>query len=600
MNLSELSVGELRFEGLVEPLGLGVPAPRLSWITTAERPGWHQAAYRVEVDRAGGSQETGWVRSDESVLVAWPFATLRSRDRARVRVQVRGVDGIESAWSEGTAVEIGLLEPDQWQAAMITPEGEEDATAPQPAPLLRHGFELQGAPAGARLYVSAYGLYEIELNGQRVGDHVLTPGWTSYHHRLRYATYDVTGLLQPGANAAGALLADGWYRGNLGFSGGIRNLYGDRLGLLFQLEVTYADGTTQLVCSDGTWRASEGPIRLADLYDGETYDARREQDGWSSPGFDDAGWHGVRPLAFDPATLVAPTAPPMRRVELVAPQTITRSPSGRTIVDFGQNLVGRLRITVRGDGGEEVTLRHAEVLEDGELCTRILRKAKATDRYVLRGGGAETWEPRFTFHGFRYAEITGWPADLQASDVQAVVCHSDLERRGWFTCSEALLERLHDNVVWSVRGNTLDVPTDCPQRDERLGWTGDIQVFAPAATFLSDVGGFLVSWLADLAVEQEELQGVVPVVVPNVMGDSVPAAAAWGDAAVVVPWVLYERTGDRGVLESQFDSMCAWVDVVAERAGDRHLWEHGFQFGDWLDPTAPPDRSAAARTDPYL
>jgi alpha-L-rhamnosidase len=269
-------------------------------------------------------------------------------------------------------------------------------------------------------------------------------------------------------------------------------------------------------------------------------------------------------------------------------------------VDFGQNLVGRVRLRVEGPAGTVVTLRHAEVLEDGELGTRPLRQAAATDRYVLRGGGPEEWEPAFTFHGFRYVEVDGWPGELARDALRAVVLHSDLRRTGWFECSDELINRLHENVVWGMRGNVLDVPTDCPQRDERLGWSGDIQVFAPTASFLYDCTGFLSSWLADLAVEQVDV-GTVPLYVPYIpLPFPLAPTAAWGDAAVVVPWVLYERTGDAAVLERQYASMTRWVDQVADLAGEDHLWDAGMQLGDWLDPSAPPDRPADARTDRYL
>jgi alpha-L-rhamnosidase len=326
------------------------------------------------------------------------------------------------------------------------------------------------------------------------------------------------------------------------------------------------------------------------------------------PGYDDAGWQRVATLERDLGALVAPTGPPIRRVETVEPVSVTRSPSGAPIVDFGQNLVGRLRITIRGEPGRTITLRHAEVLEDGELCVRPLRSAAATDRYTLRGGGLETWEPRFTFHGFRYAEITGWPGEVDPDAIRAVVCHSDLERTGWFECSDPLVNRLHENVVWSMRGNFLDVPTDCPQRDERLGWTGDIAVFAPTASFLYDCAGFLTSWLADLFAEQREAAGRVPAVVPDVLPppdassihDWTAPTAGWGDAAVLVPWVLYQRFGDQQVLEDQHESMRSWVELVASLAGSQRVWHDGFQWGDWLDPAAPPDRPELGRTDPGL
>jgi alpha-L-rhamnosidase len=451
----------------------------------------------------------------------------------------------------------------------------------------------------ARLYMTALGVYEMQLNGVTVGDHVLDPGWTSYHHRLRYQTFDVTSLLHEGRNAIGAILGDGWYRGRFGFDGGRRNIYGDRLALLAQLEITYANGTMEQIVTDETWRAARGPILASDIYDGETYDARRELPGWLSAGYDDRDWVGVRALDWDFTTLVAPNGPPVRRTQLLEPLAITTSPSGRIIVDFGQNLVGRLRITVRGQAGQTVTLRHAEILQDGELCVRPLRTAQATDRYTLRGDGVESWEPRFTFHGFRYAEVDGWPGVLRPENIRAVVCHSDMERTGWFECSDPLINRLHENVVWSMRGNFLDVPTDCPQRDERLGWTGDLLAFAPTACFLYDCAGFLTSWLTDLAAEQTA-EGVVPFVVPNILPMHPLPAAAWGDAAVFVPWVLYQRYGDIGILATQYESMCAWVDLVTSIAGEKRLWNRGFQFGDWLDPSAPADKPGAGPTSPYV
>lgn len=599
--VSDVTIATVRFEYCQDALGIGTARPRISWIINTAVQGWRQAGYELEMYDRGGRllDQTGRVESDQSVLVAWPFVPFSSREQLSVRVRVCGTDGGLSAWSTLTPVEAGLFHVEDWTARFVTPDWDEDTSQAQPLPLLRREFVVRGDVAQARLYITALGVYEAQINGVVVGDHVLAPGWTSYHHRLRYQTFDVTNLLREGQNALGAFLGDGWFRGRLSFGGGRRNIYGNRLALLAQLEIHYTDGTTERVVTDETWRAAHGPIRASDLYDGETYDAGQEQPGWSEPGFDDHDWAGVRLLEWNLATLVAPPGPPVRRIELLQPVAITTSPTGRTILDFGQNLVGRLRFTVQGTAGQTIALRHAEVLEDGELCTRPLRTARAADQYTLRGDGVETWEPRFTYHGFRYAEITGWPGELHTDDICAVVCHSDLERTGWFECSDPLMNRFHDNVVWSMRGNFLDIPTDCPQRDERLGWTGDIQVFAPTATFLFDVAGFLASWLADLAAEQHE-RGTVPFIIPDVMSLSSPPAAAWGDAAVIVPWVLYQRYGDAGILAEQFDSMRAWVDLLANIAGEQRLWQRGYQLGDWLDPNAPPDKPDAAGTDPHL
>lgn len=595
---------KLQVEHLRETLGIGTDRPRLSWIVENQSQGWYQSGYEVEASDSDGKLrgQTGRVETDRSALVDWPFSPLLSRERFNIRVRVWGKDGGASDWSEHVHLETGLLSASDWSARFISPAWQEDANKSNPAPYLRREFELRNGISSARLYIAALGLYEAQINGQVVGDHVFSPGWTVYDQRLRYQTFDVTEMLHEGRNAIGAILGDGWFRGRIGFGGGQRNVYGKHLALLAQLEVQYADGSSERIVTDEEqgWRATTGPILLNGIYDGEIYDARLEHPDWSMPGFDDSEWTTVRNLEWNQNALEAPLSAPVRRIETVAPVSVLQSPSGKTIIDFGQNLVGRLSIRVQGPAGHTITLRHAEVLEHGELATRPLRFAEATDRYTLRGGAIETWEPRFTFHGFRYVEVNDWPGELDLQDLRAVVLHSDLERTGWFESSDPLLNQLHQNVVWGMRGNFLDVPTDCPQRDERLGWTGDLQVFSPTASFLYDVSGFLQSWLQDLTVEQRKSGGSVPHVVPNVLGVNSAGGAAWADAATVVPWVLYERFGDIGILADQFESMRAWVEHIAAVAGEGRLWDTGFQFGDWLDPTAPPDKPGLARTDKAL
>jgi alpha-L-rhamnosidase len=606
--VSHLRAEPPRFEHHRHPLGIGEPAPRLSWLVDTDIPGWRQRAYEIEIgDETGRTiTATGRIESAESVLVPWPGERLGSRRRRGARVRVYGRDGSAGGWSDWSWAETGLLDPDDWRAGAAAPPASLPGPPDGPAALLRRDFAVRAPVASARLYVTAHGLYDIEINGTRVGDDVLAPGWTSYRHRLRYRTHDVGGLLRPGGNAIGAMLADGWYRGRLGFRGGRTGVYGDRTALIAQLEITYADGTTERVVTDGDWRCAAGPITAASLYNGEKYDARLCPAGWSRPGFDDRSWLPAEILDHDPATLVAPTGPPVRRVETLRAVDVRTGPAGETILDFGQNISGRLRIRVRGPAGHTISLRHAEVLDGDALALRPLRSAAALDTYTLRGDTEpeepEEWEPRFTIHGFRYVQLDGWPGPFDGDDIEVVVCHTDLRRTGHFDCSEPLLTRLHDNVVWSMRGNFVDIPTDCPQRDERLGWTGDIQVFAPAAAFLYDCAGMLRSWLADLAAEQAEV-GTVPLYVPWVdLGPptSTDPMAAWGDAAVVVPWTLYQRTGDLELLRGQYASMTAWVDQVAALAGETYLWDTGPQLGDWLDPAAPPDRPFETRTGPGL
>ena len=565
-------------------LGIGTATPRLSWIVPAADAAFVQEAYEVELTRAGRTPEVVPVTSGEQVLVPWPAAPLTSRESARVRVRVSGA-GMQSAWSDPETVEAGLLRTEDWTARFISPRGLGALGAP--APVLRSAFDLPGGVVKARLYATAHGLYEAMLNGHRVGDQVLAPGWTSYAHRLRYQTHDVTDLVREGGNDLEVLLGNGWYRGRLGWDGR-HGHYGDRLALLAQLEVTTSDGGIFRLGTDATWTARESGVLADDLYDGQRTDLRPRTDIRTD---------AVEVIDTDLARLVAPDGPPVRVTQTVPATAVFSSPSGATLVDFGQNLVGWVRLRVREQApGQEVVVRHAEVLEHGELGVRPLRSAKATDSYLLAGAPLEVLEPSLTFHGFRYAEICGLP-EVGVRDVEAVVVGSDLRRTGWFTSSNPQLNRFHENVVWGMRGNFVDVPTDCPQRDERLGWTGDIQVFAPTASFLFDSAGFLSSWLADLVAEQRP-DGSVPLVVPDVIESPLPAAAAWGDAATLVPWFLYQRTGDVGLLARQLPSMRAWVDYIAGLAGADRLWTGGFQLGDWLDPTAPHDAPFEAQADP--
>ena len=487
-----------------------------------------------------------------------------------------------------------------WSALPIAPDEDFDG-----APLLSTEFALEeghGQVARATLHATAHGVFEAYLNGNPVSDDVLSPGWSSYEWRLRYRSYDVTPLLQP-SSVLGIALGNGWFRGRLGWSGG-KALYGSELAALAQLEIEFSDGYIQTVVTDESWAAGPSPVVFNDLYDGQTIDARRYSDTWLEPGFSDEAWTGVHQAELDFSTLTPYIGPPTSRQEELRPIKIWSSPAGKTLIDFGQNLVGWVRVRVQGTAGTTVTLRYAEVLEHEELGVRPLRTAKATDRFILSGGN-DVFEPTFTFHGFRYVEVDGWPGELTSNNLIAVVVSSELRRIGEFECSNELLNQLHLNVVWGLRGNFLDLPTDCPQRDERLGWTGDIAVFAPTATYLFDVDDFLRDWLKDLAAEQEAASGRVPPVVPDMLKYverprhwPVPdTTAIWSDAAVWVPWSLWWAYGDRRVLADQFDSMVAHVRRIESLLSPTGLWDGGFQFGDWLDPTAPPEEPFLSKAD---
>lgn len=571
-----------------------VPTPRVSWVTRSDVPGWRQLAAELAWND-GHSTVSFQVDGDSSVLVDWPFAELPPRQRGTLRVRVLGVDGW-SEWSAERPVVAGFLGEGEWQARFIgLPAPNRHA---QPV-LLRTEFDIAPGLVRATWYATALGVYTAQVNGREVDDQILKPGWTPYQYRLIHETTDVTDWLAVGRNAIGVALAGGWYTESYGFQGLAKPFYGEQPAFAGQLLLEYADGRSEWIATGSDWLAQgEGPWVNAGIYVGETYDARRLPGGWAESGFATDGWVAARVVPAGPVPGVR-TSPEVRVIEALPVMEVSTSPSGKTLLDFGQNLVGRLRIRVQGPAGHTVTLRHAEVLENGELGVRPLRMASATDRYTLAGVGVEEWAPSFTFHGFRYAEVTGWPGEFDPAAVAAEVIHSDMTRTGWFSCSDDLVNRLHENVVWGMRGNFLYLPTDCPQRDERLGWTGDIQVFSPTASYLYDCDGFLASWLVDLALEQQAAGGV-PFIVPDVLDSAKVPAAAWGDVATILPWILYERFGDLGVLRAQYPSAKAWVDQILGLAGERYLWEGGFQFGDWVDPDAPPDLPGKAKADPDL
>ena len=576
-------------------LGIGETRPRVSWI--GEAPDGIELSF---TDDRGRVQSTH-VDADETRLVEWPFEPLSSRAGGILRATPIGDDaGVD------VRVEAGLLDRSDWTSDFVSPSPISQQGELRPAYLLRASFALEDVVPDAaivlhaRLYATAHGIMDLELNGSAISDERLAPGWTSYRHRLRYRTHDVTDAIRSGENVIGAWLADGWYRGRIGFDGGLWDVYGPDVALLAQVELTLESG--RVVTAPLEWRFAASPVTAAGLYEGESYDARLMPLGWSSPGFDASAWQRATTIPLDdlPARLEAPTGPPVRSVESLRPVSIEPVEGGRLRLDFGQNISGVVRLRPAAPSGHRITVHHAEVIENGRLGVRPLRTAISVDDYVCSGEPDEEWAPRFTIHGFRYAELENWPGGVDTVDVEALVIHTDLERTGWFTSSHAGLDRLHENVVWSMRDNFVDLPTDCPQRDERMGWTGDIQVFMPTALTLFGAQGTLAGWLRDLAAEQSA-DGDVPNFVPWVeCGFPNFPTAAWGDAAVIVPWELYRHDGDPLVLVDQYDSMRGWVDLVDRLTHHTGLWNEGFQLGDWLDPAAPPDKPGDSQTDRHL
>ncbi|HEX7014956.1 MAG TPA: glycoside hydrolase family 78 protein [Cyclobacteriaceae bacterium] len=600
-------VTDLVCEYLVNPVGIDAAQPRLSWKIRSSARDVRQSAYEIRVgtgpDVSRGRNivwSTGKVTSGQSTHVHYSGPPLQSRQRLYWQVRIWDGGNKASAWSAPALWEMGLLKTDDWSAKWIQPLSDDSEAEQRPVALLRKNFQVTKPVRSARLYVTSHGLYEANINGQRVGDAVLTPGWTSYNKRLQYQVYDVTGQLRNGENATGVMLADGWYRGNIGFSHQ-RNQYGTDIALLYQLEITYTDGSTDRIVSDNTWRSSTGALRMAEIYHGETYDARQEKTGWTEAGYDDSGWQGV--TVFDGAmnVLVATANEPIRRHEVIHPVATITTPKGETVLDFGQNLVGWVRFRITGPAGQTVKISHAEVLDkEGNFYTENLRAAKATIAYTLKGGGEEHYEPRFTFMGFRYVRLENFPAGFQPDQMEAVVLHSAMKATGHFECSNPLVNQLQHNIQWGQKGNFLDVPTDCPQRDERLGWTGDAQVFSRTAAFNMNVAAFFSKWLKDLAADQTS-NGRVPFVIPNVLGEDASASAGWADAATIIPWAMYTAYGDTTFLRDQYASMKRWVDFMAGAMNEDYLWNTGFHFGDWLFYRPFDDNDGrSAVTDKYL
>ncbi|MFG2053164.1 family 78 glycoside hydrolase catalytic domain [Micromonospora sp. NPDC048930] len=466
----------------------------------------------------------------------------------------------------------------------VTGNTEAMLTALDANPLLRRGFRVDGEIARARIHATALGVYQLSLNGRRVGDHELAPGWTDYRRRVQYQTYDVTGQLRQGDNALGAMLGDGWYAGTIASFG--TDHYGSRPHLSAQLVIDYTDGRTETVATDGSWRATPGPFLQSDLIHGETYDARRLPAGWDAPGFDDAGWSPATvddPGATGP--IVAQVDPPVRVVQELPARALTQPTPGTWIFDLGQNMVGKVRLKVDGPAGATVRIRHAEVLNpDGTAYTANLRSARATDLYTLRGGGAEIYQPTFTFHGFRYVELTGFPGTPSLDTVSGLVMHTDGALTSEFETSNAMVNQLHSNITWGQRGNFLSIPTDTPARDERLGWTGDINVFAETATFNMDSLTFLSKWLQDLR-DAQSANGAYPDVAPRACcGDG---ATGWADAGITVPYTLWQRYGDTRVIEDHYPSMVRYASWLQSTSSGNRRTNAG-PYLDWLnldDPT---------------
>lgn len=576
-----MKLKELRIEYQENPLGLDVRKPRFSWKLEVEKNNVMQAAYRIIVTKNNHMVwDSNKIESDRSNLVEYLGAELEACTLYQVHVEVWDNSG-NKAYIEGS-FETGLLNGTSFAADWITHDLPAEETA---CPIFVKEFKANKEVKKVRIYATALGVYEIKINGAKVGDTFFAPGWTNYKKRLQYQTYNADGMLEKD-NKIEITVGNGWYKGIFGFAL-TPNIYGDRVAALAEIHISYSDGTTEVIKTDESWKVTTGSIRYSEIYMGETIDSCYRDDKISS----------VVVTSFDKSLIVAQESEPVSITERISAKEFIVTPKGEKLIDFGQNLTGFVEMKIKGEVGQKITIKHAEVLDkEGNFYPETLRQAKSHDVFICNGK-EQTFMPHFTFHGFRYICIEGME-EINLENFTACVLHTVMEKTGTFTCSNPLVNKLQENIQWGQRGNFLDIPTDCPQRDERLGWTGDAQVFVGTAAYNYNVASFFTKWLRDLASEQSKEFGV-PHVIPNILGNQ-EGAAAWSDAAVIIPWEVYQAYGDVRVLEDQYDSMKGWVDYITEKCGNNGLWQTGFQYGDWLalDKEECADRTGA--TDKYL
>jgi alpha-L-rhamnosidase len=606
-SIAQLRVTNLRTENQVNPIGLDITSPRFSWVLLSDKRNVKQTAYEIVVkENKNTVWNTGKILSDASIHVNYAGTPLQSGGRYTWHVKVWDNQGNQSAWSAQANYTIALLNPVQEFSAQWITSGLKADTTFGIVPQFRKQFSSAKKIATATAYITAKGVYEAYINGKRIGDAYLTPGWTAYQKRLLYQTFDVTPLVKNGENTIGAMLGDGWYRGELAWENKT-NLYGKETALLFQLVIKYTDGSVQTVVSDGSWKTAASPMLTSEIYDGEVYDARLEQKNWMTPGFDESKWKSVEVRDASKNILSASTNELIKKHEVIKPIKVLTTPKGEQVLDFGQNLVGWVNMKVSGKAGEKIVLSHAEAMDKhGNLYFENLRNAKSEDTYILKGEGIENYEPHFTFHGFRYVRVEGLTEKINPDNFTAIALYSDMAPTGSFECSNPLVNQLQKNIQWSQRGNFLDVPTDCPQRDERLGWTGDAEVFSRTAAYNFNVNNFFAKWLKDVAADQRS-NGSIPFVIPDALKgsffDNPVGAAGWSDAGIIIPWNMYVVYADKKLLAEQYPSMKAYLNYM-RTAAKNELWNTGFQFADWLSYRVDDSKAfigmKSAITDNYL
>lgn len=601
---------ELKVENyLGNRLGVNTYVPRLSWKYSGNIEDDTKVVIKIEHHLPGKKVTEEFVKVDgnNNNYLPWPIKPLLDRELVSVSIKV---DEDSDEWSDKLEFDVGILNEFVFEGRFIGYPECTGKTDHRPQPIIRREFNISAKPKYARLYLTSLGLVEAEANGNRVGEDILTPGWTDYDNRLKVEAYDISDSLRKGKNVLGFYLADGWYRGRTGPVGGQVNYYGDKIGVYVELHVIDEDDNEYTIASnsyDEKWKTTMGPLVRSNIYEGEWFDQRKDISGWLKPDFETSDWQDVSEVPFDRGKMYFAEDLPIRMDGIHKPVSIFKNDQG-WIVDFGQNCTQRISINVHGlSDGQELIVNHVEVLNpDGTPAIRPLRRGIQQDKFISSGKDM-TWETKFTIHGFRYAQIIGWQGDLTEDDLVAKVYHSEMKQNGKFNCSNDMVNRLHDNTLWSMRSNFVSIPTDCPQRDERLGWTGDIALFAPTACDLYDTTGFLSNWLEDVGYERDKF-GTLPVYTPYMPFAGwkiISALAIWGDAATIVPWSIYMNSGDKKVLKRHYPLAKKWVDEVITYLSDDGVWDRKpaydvGQLGDWLDPTAPPDEPVKAMTQKEL
>lgn len=578
-----MQIYDFRTEYRKHPKGLSVKVPRFSWKMSSDKDNTVQTAYAVKVSCGDVTVwDSGRVVSDRSVLNPYGGEELQPEKRYEVSLTVEDNHG--NVCEAKTWFETGIFETDMFKAQMITHDFPKEETA---CPVFYKKFKIKrpiDEIEKATIYATAHGVYELHLNGSRIGEDYMAPGWTSYHHRLQYQCYDMTEDIKE-ENIIEMTVANGWYKGILGFDCK-PDRYGDRVEAFAELHIRYSDGKTQVIATDESWGVRTGQIRYSEIYMGETIDTDQPERKEGN----------VSAVAFDKSLLTPQECEPVRVTEKIAAKKVWKDVKGNLLVDFGQNITGLVEVRIKGDKGQKIRIRHAEVLDkDGVFYPDTLRTAISHDTYILNGE-EQVLMPHFTFHGFRYIAVDG-VMDVKPEMFTACAMHSDMEKTGNFHCSNEKVNRLQSNISWGLRDNFFDIPTDCPQRDERLGWMGDAQVFSWTAAFNRNTALFFTKWMRDISAESSLEKGV-PHVVPDIVGSY--SSAAWSDAAVVIPWVVYQTYGDTRILEEAWQCMHEWVDYIQDKTNEDGLWMTNYQFGDWLALDREQGEGSVGATDVYL